>query len=227
MIGMKGRYEIKHAISKAECVLLRKHLSQFMALDSNGIDGKYVIRSVYFDNFENRIFTQKTEGLYHRDKFRIRLYNNNMDFMNLEKKSKRDNLTFKKKCRITKDEYEKIRFGDIGWMSTDDRELIQELYMQINLYQLKPTTVVDYEREVYTYPYGNVRITFDSNVKTGVRNTDIVNEELIMVDAMDQNIVILEVKYDEFIPDVIKYLLQVIDTRKTGFSKYQLSRRYS
>lgn len=226
MIGLKGRRELKHAITKAECHLLRKNLQNFMKLDPHGQDGKYLIRSIYFDNFENKILRQKTEGFFHRDKFRARLYDYNTDFINLEKKSKRDNLTYKQKCRLTADEYERIRLGDIHWMSEDSRDLLKELYVQMTLFQIKPTTVVDYEREVFIYEYGNVRVTFDSNVKTSYRDTDFLNPELIVVDALEQDMVILEVKFDEFLPDVIKQLLSIIDTRKTSFSKYQLSRRY-
>ena len=92
----------------------------------------------------------------------------------------------------------------------------------MTLYKIKPTTVVDYEREVFTYEYGNVRVTFDSEVRTSLRNIDFLNPEL----PMDPNIVILEVKYDEFLPDIIKQLLQVGDTMRTSSSKYQLSRNY-
>lgn len=222
----KGRYELKHNISKADCHLLRNNLRHFMKIDPHGDDGKYLIRSVYFDNFENKIFTQKTEGLYHRDKYRARLYDYNTNFINIEKKSKRDNLTYKTKCRITAEEYELIRYGDIEWMSNDSRLLLRELYMHMNLFQIKPITVVDYEREVYIYEQGNVRVTFDSNVKTSYREIDFLNRDLLMVDALDPNTVILEVKYDEFLPDTIKHLLQVVQTSKTAFSKYQLSRRY-
>ncbi|MFE4704879.1 polyphosphate polymerase domain-containing protein [Peribacillus simplex] len=226
MNGLKGRRELKHAITKADCHLLRKNLQNFMRLDPHGLDGKYLIRSVYFDNFDNKILRQKTEGFYHRDKFRARLYDHNANFINLEKKSKRNNLTYKQKCRLSAREYERIRSGDIDWMSEDPRDILRDLYIQMTLFQIKPTTVVDYEREVFIYEYGNVRVTFDSNVKTSYRDTDFLNPELIVVDALDPDCVILEIKFDEFLPDIIKQLLSIIDTRKTAFSKYQLSRRY-
>lgn len=113
MNGLKGRRELKHAITKADCHLLRKNLQNFMRLDPHGLDGKYLIRSVYFDNFDNKILRQKTEGFYHRDKFRARLYDLDTDFINLEKKSKRNNLTYKQRCRLSAREYERLRSGDI------------------------------------------------------------------------------------------------------------------
>ncbi|MDY7224453.1 polyphosphate polymerase domain-containing protein [Halalkalibacterium halodurans] len=224
--GVKGRRELKHEMTKMDCYLLRKKLKHFMNADPYAKrDGTYLIRSVYFDNLDNKVLQQKKEGFYNRDKFRVRLYDYHFEFLNLEKKSKRNNLTFKQKCRITADEYEQVRSGDIAWMKNDSRQLIQDLYYQMMLFQLKPMTVVDYEREAFVYPYGNVRVTFDSSIKTSIRNNDVLNPHLAMVDT-NPDIVILEVKYDEFLPDVIRRLLQIGDRQVGTYSKYQISRMY-
>lgn len=224
--GVMGRTELKHEITKIDCYLLRSKLKHFMKIDPYAKkDGKYLIRSVYFDNFDNKVLTEKKEGLYQRDKFRVRLYDYNMNFLNLEKKSKRNNLTYKQKCPITPEEYEKIKIGDIAWMKNDSRALIQDLYVQINLFQIKPITVVDYVREVFIYDQGNVRVTFDSDIKTSFRNPDLLNPDLAMVET-NPEVVILEVKYDEFIPEVIKYLLQLGNRKKGTYSKYQISRMF-
>jgi hypothetical protein len=224
--GVKGRTELKHEIAKMDCFLLRNRLKLVMKVDPHAKkDGKYLIRSVYFDNFDNKVLTQKKEGYYERDKYRVRLYDYNMDFLNLEKKSKRNNLTYKQKCRLTAEEYEKVRSGDISWMKSDSRALIQDLYFQMITFQLKPVTVVDYEREVFIYEHGNVRVTFDSSIKTSFRNNDLLNRDLAMVET-NPEIVILEVKYDEYLPDVIKCLLQLGNRRKGTYSKYQISRMF-
>ncbi|RBW70136.1 polyphosphate polymerase domain-containing protein [Bacillus taeanensis] len=224
--GVKGRRELKHEMTKMDCFLLRNKLKHYMQSDPHAKnDGKYLIRSVYFDNFDNKVLIQKKEGLYERDKFRVRLYDYNTNYINLEKKSKRNNLTYKQKCALTADEYERIRQGDIKWMENDSRLLLQELFIQMTIFQLKPLTVVDYEREVFIFEYGNVRVTFDSSIKTSFRNNDVLNPNLPMVET-NPDIVILEVKFDEFLPDVIKHLLQIHDRRKGTYSKYQISRMY-
>lgn len=226
LTGLKGRRELKHEISKMDCYLLRNKLKHYMELDPHANSkGTYLIRSVYFDNFDNKVLTQKKEGFYERDKFRVRLYDLNTSYMNLEKKSKRNNLTYKQNCRITAAEYEQMRSGHIDWMEFDSRPLIQELYYQMSLYQINPITVVDYEREVFIYKYGNVRVTFDSSIKTSFRNNDVLNPNLAMVET-NSDIVILEVKFDEYIPTIIKQLLQVGDRRLGTYSKYQISRMY-
>ncbi len=224
--GLKGRRELKFEMTTMDCYLLRNKLKHFMEIDPHANkDGKYLIRSVYFDNFNDKVLTQKKEGFYERDKFRVRLYDFNTNYLNLEKKSKRNNLTYKQKCRLTANEYEKIRNSEIVWMENDSRPLVQELYVQMKLYQLKPVTVVDYEREVFIYRYGNVRITFDGSIKTSLRNNDLLNADLAMVHT-NPEIVVLEVKYDEFLPGIIKQLLQVGDMRQGAYSKYHVSRMY-
>jgi hypothetical protein len=224
--GSRGRYELKHEISRIDCFLLRNRLQHIMQKDPHaGNDGKYLIRSVYFDNFDNKVLNQKKEGYIERDKYRVRLYDNNTSFLNLEKKSKRNNMTYKQKCRISAEEYEEIRHGNISWMEKDPRQLAQELFVQMNLYQLKPVTIVDYEREVYIYEHGNVRVTFDSSIKTSFRNNELLNPDIPMVETTP-DIVVLEVKYDEFLPDTIKYMLQLGDRSRGTYSKYQISRMF-
>lgn len=222
-----GRKEIKHAISYADYAILKSKLQHVMTLDRNaGLNGKYLIRSTYFDNFENKALNEKKEGYIKRDKYRVRIYGKSSKVVNLERKSKRNNLTFKSKCAMTQDEFEKMRIGVIDWMETDERDLIRDLFHEMKYSQIKPMTVVDYEREAYVYPYGNVRVTFDSKVQSSMRNTDMFNKNLPMVDVLEPNLVILEVKYDEYLPDIIKFLLQSVDTRAEAYSKYQLSRMY-
>ncbi|MGG0718508.1 polyphosphate polymerase domain-containing protein [Robertmurraya massiliosenegalensis] len=224
--SLKGRRELKHEITKMDCYHLRQKLKHVMEIDPHANqEGKYFIRSVYFDNFNDKILTQKKEGLYSRDKFRVRLYDFNTDYLNLEKKSKRNNLTYKQKCPLTTYEYEQIRNGNISWMENDSRTLIQDLFVQMNLFQLKPLTVVDYEREVFIYLHGNVRVTFDRSIRTSLRNNDVLNPHLAMVDT-NPDIVVLEVKYDEYLPSVIKHLLQIGDRSIGTYSKYQISRMY-
>ncbi len=222
-----GRQEIKQGISYPDYALLKAKLQHVMQLDQHaGKNGKYLIRSTYFDNLANKVLNEKKEGYINRDKYRVRIYGKSSAIINLERKSKRNKVTFKSKCKISQAEYEQMRVGDISWMENDDRALIRDLYQEMNYSQLRPTTVVDYEREAYIYPFGNVRVTFDSKVQSSLRNTDMFNQNLPMVDVLEPNLVILEVKYDEYLPDIIKYLLQSVDTHAEAYSKYQLSRMY-
>lgn len=222
-----GRSELKFGITYVDYQILKMRLRHIMKLDSNaGANGRYLIRSCYFDNFDNKVMNEKKEGFLNRDKYRVRIYNKSDAVIHLERKSKRNNQTFKSKCKLTKKEFERMRVNDFEWMKDDERSLIQNLYKDIKLYHLKPMNVVDYEREAYLYEHGNVRITFDCKVQTSMRNTDLFNKTLPMVDVLEQNEVILEVKYDNYLPTIIKMLLQGIHTRHEAYSKYQLSRMF-
>ena len=223
----KGRQELKYGITYIDYMLLKNKLKYMMRLDTHaGPTGKYSIRSCYFDNFENKVMNEKKEGYLTRDKYRIRFYGKSDGIINLERKSKRNNLTYKSKCNMTQSEFEKIRIGDISWMEKDNRSLICDLYLEMKMNLIKPMSVVDYEREAYVYLYGNVRVTFDSKVQTSLRNTDMFNKDLPMVDVLEPTEVILEVKYDEYLPDMVKMMLQGINTTHEAYSKYQLSRMY-
>jgi hypothetical protein len=222
-----GRREIKFGISTAEYYMLSSKLKWLMQRDQHAKpNGSYHIRSTYFDNFEDRILVEKKEGYLNRDKYRVRIYNLSNEIVHLERKSKRNNQTFKTKCRIAQNEYELMRIGQVQWMEDDERSLIRDLYLEMTQRFIKPVAVVDYEREAYTYPHGNVRITFDRNVKSSIRNTAMFSRNLPMATVLEDNLIILEVKYDEFLPDIIKYALQGIDTRAEAYSKYQLSRMF-
>ncbi|MBD2846863.1 polyphosphate polymerase domain-containing protein [Paenibacillus sp. IB182496] len=222
-----GRHELKHAITQMDCTLLRTNLRHVMQPDPHaGADGSYRIRSVYFDNFDNKVLTEKKEGFYRRDKYRVRLYNLDTAHLTLEKKSKRDNMTYKSKCPVTALEYERIRLGDTAWMETDERELVRELQVRMKQLQLKPTVIVDYTREVFVYPHGNVRVTLDSDIRTGLRHDDVCNAHVPMTPVLGPGEAILEVKYDAYLPDHIRALLQIGARTREAFSKYQLSRMY-
>ena len=222
-----GRREIKQAISTQQYFYLKARLQTIMQRDENAsTNGRYHIRSTYFDNLSNKVLNEKKEGYLNRDKYRVRIYNLSDRVIHLERKSKRNNLTYKSKCTISKQEFEKMQYGEIEWMEHDHRSLLQDLYREMKYSLLKPTCVVDYEREAFMFPYGNVRITFDSAVKSSIHNTNMFDKHLPMVNVLDHHTVILEVKYDEYLPDIIRALLQSVDTHAEAYSKYQLSRMF-
>ncbi|GEM00958.1 VTC domain-containing protein [Halolactibacillus halophilus] len=222
-----GRHELKHIISMSDYYILRKKLHHLLMRDCHANDnGRYHIRSLYFDNHDHNILDEKKEGYLNRDKYRIRLYNYDFNQLFLERKSKRHNQTFKTKARLTVNDYQQLLRGETEWMAHHKDSLIIDFYRALTLRHLKPQTVIDYQREAFTYPYGNVRITFDSHVQSSLYNIDILNRYLPMVNCLEPNEVILEVKYDDYLPAVIKPLLQFPDTKQDACSKFQLSQMY-
>ena len=225
---MDFRSELKHYINYQDYLIIKSKISNFLTLDKNVYKDsfEYKIRSIYFDNFNNKVLEEKLLGLNKRDKFRIRLYNDDDSFIRLEKKSKINGLCKKISEPITKDEVLKIINNDIEFLIKSKKQVFQDLYIKMKTEFLKPKTIVDYEREAYIYKVGNVRITFDKNLRTGIVSNDIFNKELCTISPIDKDYIILEVKYDEFLPEFILDLIQLGERSKTSISKYALCRMY-
>ena len=222
---MKYRHEWKHEINQADRLVLVSRLSAVMKRDSHSINGAYKIRSLYFDTPGDKALREKIDGVNIREKFRIRYYNLDTSFIVLEKKSKLNNLCSKESCRITEQEARRIVEGDIQWLASDERKLCVELYSKMITQGLRPKTIVDYTRDPFVYAPGNVRVTIDYNIRTGLNKTDFLNPETVTVPAGDSPI-ILEVKWDEFLPDIIRDAVGIPCRRVGAFSKYQQCRIY-
>ena len=221
---MQYRHEYKHEISKSDMLVLRSRLSAVMKKDIHAIDGKYFIRSLYFDNAQDKALTEKINGVNIREKFRIRYYNYDTSVIHLEKKSKINGLCLKESTFLTKEMAQAIVDGDYSWMINSGEPLIQELYTKIKNQGLRPKTIVDYEREPFVFSAGNVRVTLDYNIRTGIACTDFLNPDCVTVPAGET--VILEVKWDEYLPDIIRDIVQLPSCRTGNYSKYAVCRIY-
>ena len=222
---MKLRHELKHSITYSDALVLKTRLSAIAKPDANSIDGKYEIRSLYFDTPSDRALREKIDGVNFREKFRLRLYNGNTDFIRLEKKMKINGLCKKESILISKDIALKLSKGIPEKIRSDTPPLLSELYTKMSTQRLLPKTIVDYTREAFVYPAGNVRVTIDSSIRTGLMCTDFLNPGCVTVPAGDSGI-ILEVKWDEFIPRIILDAVAVPDRFASAFSKYAVCRRF-
>ncbi len=222
---MKYRHEWKHEINYADMLVLRMRLAAVMKRDRHSLNGTYQIRSLYFDNLSDKALREKIDGVNIREKYRIRYYNGDTSFIVLEKKSKINGLCAKESCPITKEEAQKIVDGDVSWMMESDKPLCLELYSKMISQGLKPKTIVDYTREPFVFGPGNVRVTIDYNIRTGVFRTDFLNPATITLPAGNAP-VILEVKWDEYLPDIIKDAVSIPGRHVSAFSKYAQCRVY-
>lgn len=222
---MNYRHEWKHIINYADLITLQMRLSAIMKNDEHAIGGIYQIRSLYFDNLSDKALREKIDGVDIREKFRIRYYNNNTSFIVLEKKSKINGLCSKESCQITKEEAQKLVNGNIRWMIKSENPLYQELYFKMISQGLKPKTIVDYTREPFVFGPGNVRVTIDYNIRTGEDRTDFLNPKTLTIPAGTSPI-ILEVKWDEYLPDIIRDAVTIPGRNVSAFSKYAQARIY-
>ena len=220
---MQYRHEAKVAISAMDAMVIRSRLSAIASPDPNAKAGSYLIRSLYFDTPKDRALREKLDSVNKREKFRIRMYDNDPSFIQLEKKSKLNGLGTKCKDRLEVREVQRLLEGDVGWMLDSGRPLVQELYAKWQGQVLRPKTVVQYRREPFVYAPGNVRVTLDSELRTGVRSLDFLNPDCLLVPALDAP-TLMEVKWDDFLPGIIKDAVQLEGRRKAAFSKYAACR---
>lgn len=223
---MQYRNELKHLISSGDRAALCAVMKTVARLDPHAAKkGYYTIRSLYFDNLADKVLREKQDGVNEREKFRIRYYDGDPSVMHLEKKVKRDNVGYKVSCDLTAEEARRIVKGDTLWMAADRRGLVVELYAKMKAQGLRPKTMVDYERIPFVYAPGNVRVTIDYNIRTGLGCTDFLNPSCITIPAAG-NEIILEVKWDDYLPTVIRHAVQLKGRRQTAFSKYAKARIY-
>ena len=222
---IRYRHEWKHELNAADLLILRSRLRAVMESDPHAVDGKYHIRSLYFDNPDDKALREKLDGVNLREKFRIRLYNRDASVIHLEKKGKRSGLGTKFSADLSAEEAQRIVDGDLDWMLFSGRPLVQELYCKMRYQGMRPKTIVDYTREPFIFRPGNVRVTLDYDIRTGLGCTDFLNPDAVTIPAGDAPI-LLEVKWDEFLPSIIRDAVSVPDRRAASFSKYAQCRIY-
>ena len=224
---MQFRHELKFEINMADMVTARARLKAVCKYDSNtkSADGKYFIRSLYFDNPNDKALKEKLDGVRDREKYRIRYYNGDTSFIRLEKKVKRDRLGYKQAAKLTVTEAQALANGDFEWAKDDSRPLVRELYNAMRVGGFRAKTVVDYTREAFVFDAGNVRVTFDSNIRTGLSSTDFLNPDCPTV-PVSGNPIIMEVKWDGYLPSIIEDAVAVNNRRQGAFSKYAACRAY-
>ena len=222
---MNFRHEWKHPLNSMDLQETRSRLRCVMRPDPHaGASGKYEVRSLYFDSPGDSALREKLDGISRREKFRMRFYNGDVRLIHLEKKSKIDGLCRKQPAALTAGEAQSIVDGAWEWMpSAENRPLLLELYTKMRTRGLRPKTIVDYTREPFVYAPGNVRVTLDYALRTGLRCTDFLNTRCVTVPAGDAP-AILEVKWDAFLRCTdFTELLRPADAERSGPAERQRS----
>ncbi len=225
---LKYRHEYKYVSPEIILSVLEKRVSSVLTLDSHtGATGSYSIRSIYFDDMQNTCYYENEDGIDPREKFRIRIYNCDSQRISLELKQKQNGKTLKHSCPISKEECTTIMNGKIPEIKNDSPYLLKKLISKMQFSGFKPVCIVAYERVPYIYKIGNVRITFDRNIRSSSDIKGFFNKETAFRPVMPLNTNMLEVKFDELLPDYIASLLQTTLLRQNSFSKYYLCRKYN
>lgn len=217
------RYEKKYIITNIQMEILKNTLSAALYLDSNikNPDGSYFIRSLYFDDYKNTSYYQVLDGISKREKYRIRYYDLDPSYITLEKKTKQNNLGKKDKDKLTPEMVMKfINNEEIE----SNKPVVTELQSKMKTAFYKPVIIIDYERRAFTYPVNDVRITLDYNISCSYELSKFFESNINSIPLLEKNTAILEVKYNDFLPDFIKQLININNLEITSFSKYSTGR---
>ncbi len=209
--------------------MLRDRLKMAMPLDGNADKQQrtYHIRSLYFDDIFNTAMWEKMDGVHTRKKWRIRLYNYSDKKISLEKKSKYDRYTTKESTALSRYQVEQmVRHRDYGFLISSRNALMEEMYADVRTRLLKPVVIVDYMREPYIFPAGNVRITFDMNMHSGNYSNDIFKKEMMPVPMLEPEEMIMEIKYTSVLPMHLRAILSTTTAMRSAISKYAICRKF-
>jgi hypothetical protein len=181
-----------------------------------------MVRSLYFDDYFNHAYHDKYAGVNIRSKYRIRIYDHSDKTINLEKKFKFDRYNYKQVTSLTKGRVYELLQGNYRFLLDSPDNLMRVFYHECMTNVMRPRVVVDYEREPYLFEAGDVRITFDRNIRAGLTGFDIFDGSMPMIETLDPGLLILEVKFTEFLPEVIRGILPAKASEYAALSKYIL-----
>lgn len=221
----KYRHEFKYLISDMQAEILKQRIHLIAGLDKNvNEDGYYSIRSLYFDDYDNRCFYENINGIDPRGKFRIRTYNNNINYVSLEYKRKERSMTLKNTYELTEFQYKRLIDGKT--IDCTDNALVNMLNMEMRCHGMRPIIIVGYDRIPFVYEYGNVRITIDTNLYASDDVQGYLLNNINKRPVLPIGLNILEVKWDEYLPDAVFRTCQLDNLTQTAFSKYCVCRRF-
>ena len=222
------RHELKYLITGAQVELLKNQARHLLEADKHaGSDGCYSIRSLYFDDYQNSCFYENENGTDPREKFRIRIYNGSADRITLECKRKERGKTLKTSCPLTLEQTKQLMEGKYLPDIASQPEVLRKLTLRMMTKRMRPVVIVEYDRIPYVYKNGNVRVTLDMNVSSSSSVECFLDEIIPKRPIMPVGQHLLEVKFDEYLPDFLHHNLNLHSLTQTAYSKYYLCRKYT
>ncbi len=226
--NIKFRTELKYRCSEKQLSVIKSRLDNLLKYDPHtSEEGVYTIRSMYFDSYNNRCYYENENGVDPREKFRIRIYNASDSRISLECKHKERNFEYKESCILTKQQFDGIMKGGSLSDIENSQPLLRKFTYLMKTELFRPAVIVEYERTPYVYKIGNVRITLDRNIRSSKDYNGFFEKNIRTRQILPEGEQLLEVKYDEFLPDFLKDVLELGNLQQTAFSKYYLCRKFS
>lgn len=215
---------MKFEVSDLELKEIEYRIKMLMNKDLHQKGDYYLIRSVYFDDFMDSCFEENLAGADNRNKFRIRTYDAGTNPIHLENKSKKNGMTHKDGVELSEEACRIYLSGGTPEIEMCHTDLEKALFVKAKSKGMKPKCIVEYERSAYVHKIGNVRVTFDRNIRACKDVSRLFDERIDAVPILNGERHILEVKYDEFLPHYLLSVLDIGSLRRQAFSKYCSSR---
>ena len=157
---------------------------------------------------------------------RIRYYGDDLSYIVLEKKEKKEGRCHKKSCKITIDEYNKIISEDTSSLIFEtEKKLIKELTIDILINNYRPKIIIDYERMAYVEEITNVRVTFDMKISASYELENFLDGDYQSFYVLPSGVNVLEVKFDSILPSYIRNIIESYNFKQGSFSKYYYGRK--
>ena len=230
MEQLRYRHEYKYPLTKGQVLIEEAKISALMPRDTHALqNGYYNIRSLYFDDYQNTCFMDNENGVDNREKYRIRIYNHNPERISLEVKQKIRGMTRKKSCRLSLEQCIQLMDGKIPDNISPSQQTLHKLAYLMAIRLMRPAVIVDYDRVPYVYrpDDANVRVTFDSNIKSIKNPRSFLDKNIEGRGVLPLGHALMEVKFDEFLPDEVHSLLMLDGLCASTFSKYYLCRKFA
>ena len=212
------RHERKFYLSPADAAVLRQRAGMLLAPDRHSARGAYKVSSLYFDDVHDTSLREKLDGVAVRDKWRVRWYNDSLSPIHLERKHKENDLGMKQHDAVTEAQFRRLEQGDMAVAAAQQGPVWQAFHTLHRLRCLRPVVVVSYRREALACEAGNVRLTFDADLRAARPGSP------ASIPVSTDGMTILEVKYDGFLPAVVAGLLSGVQYTQLAISKYVMAR---
>lgn len=218
------RKENKYLISLEKFYRIKHQLESFLDYDEHSTDDGYMVRSIYFDTIDNRDMFDTLYGYYAKQKIRLRIYSIHDTNVKLECKRKLGSDTHKISITISRQEAESMIRGDYNFLKNKESFEEKDLYYTLIKEGYSAKTIVEYKRIAFTYPVSNTRICFDTEIRASLTPFNFFEENVGFIPLITRDQGVLEIKYDHFLPKLIKDTISPMDELTQANSKYVQAR---
>lgn len=218
------RNEIKYIIPYEKALKMSGILDQILQRDSYGEEGRYIVRSQYYDSLDDQDLFDNLQGVMEKRKIRLRIYAPDTEKVKLEYKCKSNTSGRKLSMTITREEARQMEQSQYDWLLKREEELASFLYVKMERSIYMPKTIVEYNRLAYTSPVSNVRITFDTNLRGTQTPYGLFEYHPPYLPLLNDELAVMEVKFDHFLPEPIRHIIDGINSVAEANSKYSGAR---